>query len=136
LAPAKRSLSLGRQIEGGDNKCAVTNFIWHVNHLKIPSRSRLTEPYPRTITAGELFSCPTQDLPDFLFSDVMIENVRQAGFWINPEAQFHLVSLYAISVYLASNSSTSQERGQEDQGEEKANLMTPLIPSVGVGARC
>jgi len=40
---------------------------------------RLTESYPRTIAARELFPCPPQYLPNLLFSDAMIEYVRQIG---------------------------------------------------------
>jgi hypothetical protein len=32
-------------------------------------------------------------LPHFFLGDAMIENVRQIGFWINPEAQLHSVVL-------------------------------------------
>jgi hypothetical protein len=65
LASAKRSLRLGRQVKGRDNECTLGNIVRHVDDLQIPSRLRLTEAYPRTIPAGEFFSRPTQDLPDF-----------------------------------------------------------------------
>jgi hypothetical protein len=95
LASAKGSLRLGRQVEGRDNECTLANIVRHVDNLQIPSRLRLTEAYRRTIPAGELFSRPTQDLPDFFLGDAMIENVRQTGFWIDPEAQLYSVVLSA-----------------------------------------
>ena len=96
LASAKRSLRLGRQVEGGDNECTVANGIRHVNNLEISSRLRLTETNPRTISARDFFSCPTQDLAHFFLGDAMIENVWQIGFWINPETQLHSVVLSAL----------------------------------------
>src|SRR5262249_51118414 len=82
LASAKRSLRPGHQVEGRDNEYTVANSVWHVNNLRIPPRRRLTEAYPRSITARGFFSGPTQGLPHFFLSDTMIENVRQIGFWI------------------------------------------------------
>jgi hypothetical protein len=67
--------------------------IRHVNNLQIPSRGRLTEPYPRPISARDFFSRPTQDLAHFFLGDSMIENVRQACFRINPEAKPHALVL-------------------------------------------
>jgi hypothetical protein len=93
MAPAKRSLRLGRQVDGCDNECAVANSVRHVDKLKIPSCHCLTKTYPRMIISMEFLACPTQDLPHFFLGDAVIENVRQVGLWIDPEAKLHSVAL-------------------------------------------
>ena len=68
-----------------------------------PARKQLADTVPppsdRDVSANdparEFFSRPTQDLAHFFLGDAMIENMRQTGFWINPEAQLHSVVLSA-----------------------------------------
>ena len=95
MPPAKCSLRLGRQVEGRNNKRPVANNVRHVNNLQVPSRLRLTETYPRAISTRKIFCSPTQDLPHFVLSDAMIENVRQTRFRIDPVAQIHSAFLFA-----------------------------------------
>jgi hypothetical protein len=57
--------------------------------LKIPTRRRLTQAYPRTIAAREFFPASTEDLLHFFLSDAVIENMRQRRFRIDPKAKVH-----------------------------------------------
>lgn len=83
------ALGLGSHLIGSDDEGALSIGIWNVYYLKVSSRSGLTQPNARIVSAWNLLSSTVQHLDYLVFRHSVLVNVGQAGFRIVPETQIH-----------------------------------------------
>ena len=132
VGAAKCTLRLGRDVEGSDNECTLTDSVRNLNNLQIPSRLRLTETYPRTISAGSSSPVRLKTLAHFFLGNAVIENVRQIGFWIDPEAQLHAVAPFG-STPLQSTSDRAVREAVRAEGVASRLAVSAFRPKA-IGA--
>src|SRR5215510_6763227 len=86
LPPSIGRQRLPPQLVRGDDKYTVWLGVWHIDDPQGPPSPCLPDGNPRTFPTVAVFTWTTEDLFDFFFGDVMVEDVRLASGRVSVEA--------------------------------------------------